>query len=141
MAMYQAKRKGKNTHQYFDYSLENTAMQRMFLENDMREALLEEQFIFYYQPKVDLLSGSLLGVEALIRWEKPDGKLIYPDQFIPLAEDTGLIHDITKLVVRNACKKIVDWQDGPLKDISISINVSASDFSDMHFCWRCYIGG
>lgn len=133
MAMYQAKRNGKNTFRYFDENLEKIALHRVSIETQIREAINKNEFIFHYQPKVDLNSRKIIGVEALIRWRKPDGQLIYPDNFIPIAEDTGLIRDITKNVIKSACQKINRWQSTALKNISISINISAIDFSDPSF--------
>ena len=133
MAMYQAKRSGKNTFHYFDNSLEHIAIHRVSIEAKLRRAIAEDQFILHYQPKIDLESNRIVGAEALIRWQEPDGELIFPDNFIPIAEDTGIIRDITQWVFQKICQNLNQWQSTELKGIPVSINISAIDFSDPSF--------
>jgi EAL domain-containing protein (putative c-di-GMP-specific phosphodiesterase class I) len=94
------------------------------LEEDLRQALKLEQFIVYYQPKVDLRTGKISGVEALLRWRHPEKGMIPPDQFISLAEDTGLILPIGEWVLRTACLQAKAWQEAGLPDITVAVNVS-----------------
>ena len=133
MAMYQAKKLGKNTFHYFDESLERIALHRVKLESELRNAIKENEFQLYFQPKVSLLTEQIEGVEALIRWQKNHGEIIYPDRFIPLAEDMGLITDISLWVVRETCETLNRWNSPALENISISINLSAIDFANDDF--------
>jgi diguanylate cyclase (GGDEF)-like protein/PAS domain S-box-containing protein len=123
-AMYHAKDKGRNTFCFYTEALNLRLMQRLTLEEDLHQALKEEQFMVYYQPKVDLRTGKISGVEALLRWNHPEKGMIPPDQFIPLAEDTGLILPIGEWVLRTACLQAKAWQKVGLPDITMAINVS-----------------
>ena len=123
-AMYHAKDKGRNTFCFYTEALNQRLQQRLTMEEDLHQALKEEQFIVYYQPKIDLRTGKISGVEALLRWNHPEKGMIHPDQFIPLAEDTGLILPIGEWVLYTACSQTKAWQDIGLSGITISINVS-----------------
>ncbi|WP_159462150.1 EAL domain-containing protein [Halobacillus sp. Marseille-P3879] len=90
----------------------------------LKKALINEEFLLYYQPKVDLTSGKLIGAEALIRWDHPEYGIINPGEFIPMAEESGLIVSIGKWVLSNACRQLVEWENGMLESISISVNLS-----------------
>lgn len=133
MAMYQAKNSGKNTYHYFDDSLERIALHRVSMESKLNQAIKENQFTLCFQPKLSLLTGRIVGVEALIRWILPDGEVIYPDEFISIAEETGLIKDLTLWVLKTACITINSWKDSTLQTLSVSINISAIDFLDPNF--------
>lgn len=133
MAMYQAKRLGKNTFHYFDDSLERIAIHRVKLENELRQAIAEDQFYLVFQPKVSLISEELEGAEALIRWKKPNGTEVYPDQFIPTAETMGLITEISYWVIKEACRTLKEWKETEFSNTSISINLSAIDFAQESF--------
>lgn len=133
MAMYQSKKLGKNQYQFFDKSLEKIALNRVILENDLRKAIKNNDFTLHYQPKINLESNEICGVEALIRWNKEGSKLIFPDQFIPVAEDTGLIRNITYWLIKEACNTLKRWEESVLNNASLSINISANDFSDNYF--------
>jgi diguanylate cyclase (GGDEF)-like protein len=135
MAMYQAKKLGKNRFHYFDESLERLAIHRVKTEESLREAIKNNEFILYYQPKIQInqQQEKLVGVEALIRWKKEDGTLIYPDSFIPIAEKCGLIKNITKWVITEACKQLKQWKNTSLANIPISVNISAIDAADHGF--------
>lgn len=133
MAMYQAKKLGKNTFHYFDDSLERIALHRVKLESDLRKAIKENEFKLHFQPKVSLLTEQIEGVEALIRWHKSDNDIVFPDRFIPLAEDMGLITDISLWVIKETCQTIQRWNSPQLQDISISVNLSAIDFINDEF--------
>lgn len=133
MAMYEAKRGGKNTYHYFDPSLERVATRRVTIETQLRSAIDDNKLVLHYQPKVDLQSNKIVGTEALVRWINTDGELIYPDSFIPLAEEAGLIRDLTLWVVERVFQQRRDWKNTLLESIPVSINISATDFSDPQF--------
>jgi diguanylate cyclase (GGDEF)-like protein len=135
LAMYQAKKLGKNRFHYFDESLERLAIHRVKTEESLREAIENNEFVLYYQPKIqiNLQQEKLVGVEALIRWKKEDGSLVYPDNFIPIAEKCGLIKSLTKWVITEACKQLKLWENTNLANIPISVNISAIDIADHRF--------
>ncbi|MDD5578313.1 MAG: EAL domain-containing protein [Methylobacter sp.] len=124
IAMYHAKDRGRNTFCFYTEELNLRLMQRLTLEEDLRQGLKLEQFMVYYQPKLDLYSGKISGVEALLRWKHPEKGMIPPDQFIPLTEDTGLILPIGEWMMRTACLQAKVWQEAGLPPISMAVNVS-----------------
>ena len=132
-AMYQAKLLGRNNFQFFTQDLAYKLNKKMFLENELRKALQQEQFILYYQPQIEITTGKLIGVEALIRWNHPNEGMISPLDFIPLAEETGLIIPIGEWVLRQACYQNKAWQDAGYEPIPISVNVSLRQFSQEDF--------
>jgi diguanylate cyclase (GGDEF)-like protein/PAS domain S-box-containing protein len=132
-AMYHAKDKGRNRFCFYTEALNQRLQQRLTLEGDLHQALKEEQFMVYYQPKVDLRTGKISGVEALLRWHHPEKGIIPPDQFIPLAEDTGLILPIGEWVLRTACCQAKAWQEAGLTDISMAVNVSPKQLHESPF--------
>jgi EAL domain-containing protein (putative c-di-GMP-specific phosphodiesterase class I) len=101
------------------------------MEADLRHAIEDEQLLLYYQPKVDVKSAHIMGVEALVRWQKPEGTLVFPDQFIPLAEETGLIISLGQWVLKEACAQLARWQAQGMW-IQMAVNVSAKQFHDGH---------
>ena len=123
-AMYRAKNQGRNRYAFYTSDLTVTAQHRMEMENDMRRGLERNEFILHYQPKQDLASGNLNGVEALVRWQHPQRGLVDPDQFIPLAEETGLIVDLGRRIIDLACAQIADWRHAGLALPRVAINVS-----------------
>lgn len=127
-AMYQAKEDGRNRYHLFTESLNAAALETMTLENSLRKALEREEFLVYYQPRVDIETGRVLGSEALVRWQHPELGIVAPAQFIPLAEETGLIIPISELVLQAACEQNKRWQDMGCEPISVSVNVSARQF-------------
>ena len=131
-AMYQAKNSGKNTFRFYTQKLGDKVKHRLELELELRQAIKEEQFELYYQPQVDLATGKLSGLEALIRWNHPQQGLISPVQFIPLAEKIGLIDEIGDWVLRQACSQHNQWQQEGVMPvrllINISVNLSANQF-------------
>ena len=133
MAMYQAKRNGKKKSHYYDESLQKIANHRVNIETNLRSALNNDEFHLLYQPKVCLNTGHCHSVEALIRWVQPDGKVLPPDSFLPIAENTGLIKDVTQWVLTKTCQNLEAWKNTGLDGVPISINVSAIDFSDARF--------
>ncbi|MGB5339084.1 MAG: EAL domain-containing protein, partial [Gammaproteobacteria bacterium] len=128
IALFHAKAQGHNNFLFYNENLSKNSRENMKLESDLRRAVEDEQFELYYQPKVDLVSGKITGMEALLRWHHPEVGMIPPDEFIPITEATGLITVIGKWVIRTACNQIRAWDDAGYKDITISINLSAVQF-------------
>ena len=132
-AMYHAKERGRNNFQFFKGEMNAKAVERQTLESCLRCALEREEFLLHYQPKVNLGTGEITGVEALIRWQHPDRGLVPPLQFVPIAEDCGLILPIGHWVLREACRQARWWHSaGPLR-LSVAVNVSALEFRDPGF--------
>lgn len=129
-AMYQAKDSGKNTFQHYAKSMHTQVRKRLEIENGLREALNNNQFILEYQPKLDIKKNQLAGVEALVRWNHPKKGLIEPKDFISIAEDTGLIVPLAKWVLTTACEQNKAWQDQGLPPICISVNISSRQIKD-----------
>jgi EAL domain-containing protein (putative c-di-GMP-specific phosphodiesterase class I) len=105
------------------------ALERLLLENALRQGLAEKQFVLHYQPQVDLISGRVVGVEALVRWQHPEMGLIPPAKFIPIAEETGLIAAIGEWVLREACRQNRHWQEARLLSAPIAVNLSSRQFA------------
>ncbi len=131
IAMYKAKEKGRNTFQFFTAKMNAQAEQRLTLENDMRKALVNDEFILHYQPQLDLQSGKIVACEALVRWQHPRKGLIGPNVFIPVAEESGLIRELGKWVLRTACKQQQRWQQLGL-NITVAVNISTRQFLSQH---------
>jgi diguanylate cyclase (GGDEF)-like protein len=129
-AMYQAKERGKNNFQFYSSNLNGISIRKMELENGLRKALEKNQLMLHYQPQVSLTTGELVGIEALIRWQHPERGLIPPSEFIPLAEETGLIVPIGKWVLREACKQRKAWETIGFHGFPIAVNVSVRQFED-----------
>lgn len=127
-ALYRAKEEGKNNYQLYTPALNAKAFERLSLENSMRKALERGEFILYYQSQIDLESCETMGMEALIRWQHPELGLIQPTDFIPIAEETGLIVPIGEWALKNACKQGKEWQDRGYESLRISVNLSAIQF-------------
>jgi diguanylate cyclase (GGDEF)-like protein len=132
-AMYRAKENGKNNYQFYKSSFNSNNQRKIDLENGMRKALEQNDFILFYQPQVELLSGNIIGLEALIRWEHPEYGFISPGEFIPIAEETGLIIPIGKWVLKEACKQNKIWQKKGINCMQIAVNVSPLQFKDKNF--------
>ncbi|MGZ4992928.1 MAG: EAL domain-containing protein [Methylobacter sp.] len=132
-AMYQAKNAGRNTLRFFDPDMQASLEARMELEAELHQAITLDQFQLHYQIQVDD-SGHVLGAEALLRWLHPQYGLIFPDQFIPLAEETGLILPIGEWVLNTACMQLKEWSNDPVaKDLHLAVNVSGRQFSQPGF--------
>ncbi len=127
-AMYKAKESGRQTFQFYAQEMSHKAMHRMEMENQLRRAIKENEFVVYYQPKVNLESGCCTGVEALLRWQHPEFGLIAPDEFIQLAEETGLITQLDEWVMKESCAKFKSWLASGLELDNLSVNVSAKHF-------------
>src|ERR1700730_3020476 len=132
-AMYHAKESGRNTFQFFKQEMNLKAVDRQLLESSMNRALEREEFLLHYQPKVNLKSGAITGAEALLRWQHPERGLTFPDHFVPIAEDCGLIVQIGRWVLRESCRQARAWQDAGLPCKRVSVNVSAVEFRDKGF--------
>ena len=132
-AMYSAKESGRNNFQFFTPAMNRKAVERQSLEGSLHTALAGDEFLLHYQPTIDLDSGEITGVEALIRWQHPERGLIPPGQFVPIAMDSGLIVPIGRWVMREACGQARAWQKAGLPQLTISVNVSASEFRDEGF--------
>ena len=130
MAMYRAKEAGKNSVQFFVPEMGSQVDAKLLLLEEMRRGIAEQQFVLLYQPKVDLRTGALFGVEALLRWRHPELGLISPLTFIPLAEESGLIVPLGDWVLRTACRQNQAWRTAGLAPISVAVNVSARQFDD-----------
>lgn len=127
-AMYYAKKKGKNTFQFYTRQMNEQAKMRLNLENDLRTAIERDEFVVFYQPKVNLKTGKISGFEALVRWRSEERGLVMPNEFIPLAEESGLIIPISQQVIEKSCIQIRDWQKRGLFDGKMAINLSAIQF-------------
>lgn len=127
-AMYRTKQQGKNNYQFYAPNMNATARERLLLENNLHKALEREEFLLHYQPQVNLATGQIVGMEALIRWQQKGAGLIAPDQFIPLAEETGLIVPIGEWVLRTACTQSRTWQLAGLPPLITAINLSIRQF-------------
>lgn len=127
-ALDHARRRGRNNYQFFSSEMAETARKRFALETNLRHAQEKGELRLYYQPQVDLATGRVFGAEALIRWFHPEKGLISPAEFIPIAEETGLIISIGEWVIRTACRQIAQWKAMELPPIRIGVNLSALQF-------------
>ena len=132
VAMYHAKDNGRNNYQFFTAEMNKSVMERILLENGLREALERNEMVLHYQPQIDTVSRRILGAEALLRWNHPEKGLIQPGRFIPVAEDSGLIVPIGAWVIREVCRQIRAWQDDGLHVCRISINLAARQLRDLN---------
>ncbi len=135
-AMFHAKEQGRDRSQFFAATMNECAMRRFSLETSLRKALEHDEFLVYYQPKVDIVHGAPCGMEALIRWRRNDGKLVSPLDFIPIAEETGLIVPIGDWVMRSACAQAAAWAVEGLGHLKLSVNLSAAQFRQPGFVGR-----
>lgn len=129
-ALQRAREIGKNTYQFYSPALTERAFERMVMENDLQLALQREEFLLHYQPQIDLKSGLITGLEALVRWQKPGGNLVYPKSFIYLMEETGLIVQLGEWVLHTACKQNKAWQEAGLKPVRVAVNISSRHFHE-----------
>jgi diguanylate cyclase (GGDEF)-like protein len=127
-AMYRAKEDGRNTYEIFSPELRTRAHERLALEAGLYRAMEQDELVVYYQPQVDVRSGLVVGAEALVRWNHPDQGLLLPGEFIPIAEQSGLVVALGELVLRTACAQTRAWQLSDLPPIVMSVNVSARQF-------------
>jgi diguanylate cyclase (GGDEF)-like protein/PAS domain S-box-containing protein len=132
-AMYEAKKQGRNNYQFFRKDMQVRLADRQLLEGDLRYALGRNEFLLHYQPKFNLKTGQITGVEALIRWVHPQRGMVPPAQFIPIAEECGLILPIGRWVLLEACRQARAWSDSGLGIVPVAVNVSAAEFGDKDF--------
>ncbi|PBJ18595.1 Phytochrome-like protein cph2 [Pseudomonas ogarae] len=132
-AMRNVKEIGPNDYRFFTEDMNRRARQQQTIESGLRLGLLRKEFVLHYQPKLDLKSGKVVGVEALVRWDRPDHGLVYPSDFIPVAEDSGLIVPLSQWVLQEACQQACRWQAQGMRPLYLSVNVSAIDFRQRGF--------
>lgn len=128
MAMYRAKDMGRNNFQFYQQDMGDRASERLAMESSLRKALQNKEFMLFYQPKMDLTTGRICGVEALIRWQHPERGMILPGQFIPLLEETNMICSVGQWVLHEACQQQKRWQESGLPELTIAVNLSARQF-------------
>ena len=128
-AMFHGKGIGKNTYQYFTAQMNIAVKRRMTLESALRRAVMQKNFVLHYQPQVNLETGEIVAVESLVRWKTEDSGTVMPGDFIPLAEETGLINEIGEWVLREACRQNKEWQDRGLAPRRMAVNLSARQFA------------
>ena len=127
-AMYNAKQAGRNNCRMYSSEFSTFFPERLMLENDLRRALGRREFELHYQPRVDIEEGRVVGMEALIRWRHPHKGLLFPDEFVPLAEDTGLIVPIGRWVIEESCAQNKAWQSAGLNKLQVAVNISGVQF-------------
>jgi len=128
IAMYRAKKLGRNNYQFYTPAMNEEAMERVRIESALRNALERNEFMLHYQPQVNLATGQIVGMEALIRWQHPELGVVSPERFISVAEETGLIVPIGAWVMRTACAQNKRWQDAGLGLLRVAVNLSARQF-------------
>ncbi len=127
-AMYHAKETARSSYHFYSPAMNAKAFEKLALENSLRRALEQGEFVVHYQPQVDIRSGKMIGMEALARWRHPDLGLVAPSKFIPLAEDTGVIVPLGEWILRAACTQNKAWQDAGLPPVRVAVNLSARQF-------------
>jgi diguanylate cyclase (GGDEF)-like protein/PAS domain S-box-containing protein len=132
-AMYQAKQKGGNNYHFFQQDMNLRAVNQRSLEAGLRYALEAGQFVLHYQPKINLATGVISGIEALLRWAHPTVGLIPPLEFLPIAEECGLIVPIGRWVLREGCRQVQEWNDAGLRTVPVAVNVSSLEFRSQGF--------
>lgn len=128
MAMYRAKEAGRNTYRFFSEEMNSDTVDLITLHTGLRRALETGQFVLHYQPQIDIISGALIGAEALIRWHHPELGMVPPGRFIPVAEETGLIVEIGDWVLREACREAAKWRQAGMFEPVVAVNLSALQF-------------
>ncbi|EKQ67809.1 diguanylate cyclase (GGDEF) domain-containing protein [Leptolyngbyaceae cyanobacterium JSC-12] len=139
-AMYHAKAAGKAQYRLFESTMHESALRFLQIETDLRKAIREQEFVLHYQPIVSLNTGKIVGLEALVRWHHPDRGVVLPSEFIPIAEETGLISQLGMLVLHKACYQLSTWQRQNLvkNTFSISVNLSARQFARANLAQQIY---
>jgi EAL domain-containing protein (putative c-di-GMP-specific phosphodiesterase class I) len=132
IAMYRAKKLGRNNFQFYTPAMNEEALERVRIETALRSALERKEFVLHYQPQLDLDSGKIVGMEALIRWQHPELGMVAPSRFIGVAEETGLIVPIGLWVLREACLQNKAWQAAGLGRLRVAVNLSARQFGAEH---------
>jgi len=129
IAMYRAKKLGRNNFQFYTPAMNEESMERVRIESALRNALERDEFVLYYQPQLDMKTGKICGMEALIRWQHPELGMVPPGRFVSIAEETGLIVPIGAWVMRTACAQNKAWQDAGFDKLRVAVNLSARQFS------------
>lgn len=132
-AMYHAKAEGRNRYLFFKADMNTHAVHRLQVESSLRRALKQEEFILNYQPQISLATGAMTGAEALLRWHEPSLGLLNPNDFVPIAEECGLIVPIGRWVLRETCRQVQAWLDAGLRAVPVAVNVSAAEFRHKDF--------
>jgi diguanylate cyclase (GGDEF)-like protein/PAS domain S-box-containing protein len=132
-AMYQAKERGRNNYQFFKSDMNVRAVERQIIETELRQALKNQEFALHYQPKIDLGSGAIIGAEALLRWTHSDWGMVLPARFVAIAEECGMILQIGRWVLREACAQLKRWDNAGLQPGSVAVNISALEFRRSDF--------
>ena len=132
-AMYHAKENGRNSYHFFEKDMNVRAVKLQAVEGSLRHALERQEFVLHYQPKINLETGAIAGAEALIRWLHPDRGLVPPAQFVPIAEDSGLILPIGQWILREACRQARAWLDAGLGPMPVAVNISTVEFRSKNF--------
>ncbi len=127
-AMYQAKDSGRNNYQFFTPQMNRHVAERLVIEGELHRALENEEFVLHYQPKLDLSSGKIIGMEALVRWQHQEMGMVSPAKFIPLAEETGLIIPLGNWILEVACRQVVEWSRTAGRRLKLAVNLSARQF-------------
>jgi diguanylate cyclase (GGDEF)-like protein/PAS domain S-box-containing protein len=130
IALYRAKEKGRDTYQFYASTMNEKAIEQLELENKLRRALERNEFVLHYQPQFDMHMGKIIGMEALVRWQQPDGQLLYPLDFISIAEDTGMIVPLGEWVLRTACTQNKLWQTSDFLPLRVAVNLSGRQFQE-----------
>lgn len=130
IALYRAKEQGRNTYQFYTEGMQDREVMRLELDKDLSKALANDEFVLFFQPQLDLESGDVTSVEALIRWQHPRRGLLSPVEFIPLAEESGRITDIGRWVILAACRQLGRWKNGQCRNLRIAINLSGLELND-----------
>jgi diguanylate cyclase (GGDEF)-like protein/PAS domain S-box-containing protein len=133
-AMYNAKSNGRNGLRFFTSDMSAQVLERITLEHSLRSAMGKEELFLVYQPQMEIATGRIVGLEALLRWRHPSLGLVPPDRFIPIAENSGLIVPLGEWVLRTACRQAREWQSAGLPSVSVAVNVSAVQFRQENFC-------
>jgi diguanylate cyclase (GGDEF)-like protein/PAS domain S-box-containing protein len=133
IAMYRAKASGRGGYELFDPAMHTLALRRLTIETELRRAVERREFVVFYQPIVELPSQRIRGVEALVRWKRPDGSVAEPAEFIPVAEETGLIVPLTYIVLREACGQVAAWQEAFDRPLHLTVNISTKLFGRTDF--------
>lgn len=128
LALHNIENKGHNEHLYYSEEMEKQLIDRLVMEKELKEALAKDEIKVVYQPKVDVKTGKIRSAEALVRWEKQNGEKVFPNEFIPLAEETGLIIDIGNYVLRKSCMQLKEWREKNLPRLKVSVNLSVVQF-------------
>jgi EAL domain-containing protein (putative c-di-GMP-specific phosphodiesterase class I) len=127
-ALYRVRQRGGDSYQFYTADMHERALKRLSLENNLHRAIEREEFVLYYQPQVSAKTGKFIGMEALVRWQHPEMGLVPPNDFIPIAEETGLIVPLGEWVLRTACRQSVLWQQSGLMPLRLGVNLSLRQF-------------